>query len=341
MSNPLSHAIQRLAYGSSLSAEETAAAFGVVMRGEAQPAQIAALLMGLRVKGESAEEIAGAASALRAAMVPLVVRRPDLLVDTCGTGGGVVGTFNISTAAAFVAVGAGIRVAKHGNRSYTSRSGSADVLEAAGVDIGISPERAARVLEDVGIVFLFAPAYHPAMRHVAPTRKELGVPTVMNLLGPLVNPAGASRQVLGVADAVRAPAVSHALARLGCTHALVVHAEVGMDEISPHGRTRVWEVEGGRVTEWLLDPAEFGLAQEDLGALAGGSPEENARRMGALLGGARDPVARAAVVLNAAAAIYVSSGGGTFREAVGKAQAALDQGKAAEAFARLREMAPR
>src|SRR3954453_7290786 len=202
---PLRFAIQQIAHGRSLSREATAAAFGILMQGEAGPVPAAALLMGLRTKGETADEIAGAAQALRSAMVRLPVPDSDNMVDTCGTGGGQVSTLNISTAAAFVVAGAGVPVAKHGNRSYTSRSGSADVLEALGIDISLPPDRAKEVLRSSGVVFMFAPIYHPAMRHLAPVRKELGVPTIMNLLGPLANPAGVTRQVVGVADPARAP----------------------------------------------------------------------------------------------------------------------------------------
>ncbi|HEU5039809.1 MAG TPA: anthranilate phosphoribosyltransferase, partial [Gemmatimonadales bacterium] len=208
-------ALELLAAGTSLDAGAAAAAFDVIMRGEASPVQIAALLMALRSKGETADELAGAATALRRAMVRLDLTGDEGTVDTCGTGGGRVGTLNLSTAAAFVVAGAGVRVAKHGNRSYTSRSGSADVLEALGIEIGLEPARAAEVLDATGLVFLFAPNYHPAMRHVGPIRRELAVPTIMNLLGPLVNPAGVRRQVIGVAEAARAPLVAGALARLG------------------------------------------------------------------------------------------------------------------------------
>ncbi|HEX5385979.1 MAG TPA: anthranilate phosphoribosyltransferase [Gemmatimonadales bacterium] len=345
----LAHALRQLAAGASLTAVETAAAFGVVMRGEATPVQVAALLMGLRAKGECAEEIAGAASALRTAMVPFATDRADELVDTCGTGGGSIGTINVSTAAAFVVAGTGVPVAKHGNRSYTSRSGSADVLEALGVEIMLPPPRAVEVLREVGLVFLFAPSYHPAMRHVAPTRGELGVPTIMNLVGPLANPGGVRRQVVGVSDRARAPLVAEALRSLGAAHALVVHGLVGMDEISPCGVTLVWEVRDGRVAEWTIEPAAFGLACDDLTPLAGGVPAENAIRIERLLGGGGgsamhraggiDP-ARAAVQLNAAAALYVAGRGLSFLEAVRCAGAALDDGRGAAALERLREAAP-
>ncbi len=336
-STPLVAALRCLADGRPLGADDTAAAFAVVMNGDATPAQTAALLMGLRARGESAEQLAGAAVALRRAMLPLPTPITDRLVDTCGTGGGAVGTLNVSTAAAFVVAGAGVPVAKHGNRSFTSRCGSADVLEALGVDITLPPERAAAVLEAVGIVFLFAPTYHPAMRHVGPTRKELGVATIMNLLGPLVNPAGVRRQVIGVADRARAPLMAGALRELGATHALVVHADIGMDEISPRGATTVWEMRDGRIGESVLNPADIGLAVDDLSDLAGGEPAENATRIERLLAGDGGPAARAAVLLNAGAALYVAGLGLSYAEAVRTAESALDDGRAARALERLRQ----
>jgi anthranilate phosphoribosyltransferase len=337
---PLRSAIQQLSQGLPLTAEAAAGAFDVVMRGDATPVQIAALLMGLRAKGETADEVAGAANALRCAMVRLDGPGGDGLVDTCGTGGGRVGTLNISTAAAFVVAGAGVPVAKHGNRSYTSRSGSADVLEALGVNIAIPPARAAAVLREAGLVFLFAPTYHPAMRHVAPVRKELGVATIMNLLGPLANPAGVRRQVIGVATDDRGPLVAGALARLGAVHALVVHAAVGMDEVSPSGETRVWEVRDGAVTRWEMSPHALGLACADLDDLAGGEPEENARRVERLFEGQGSQVERCAVLLNAAAALYVSGRGWTMAEAAERARESLESGAAAQVLAALREAAP-
>jgi len=337
---PLRQAVQDLARGVSLSSDTAAAAFAVLMRGEASPVQTSALLMGLRTKGETAEEMAGAATALRRAMVRVSVEHPDRLVDTCGTGGGRVGTINLSTAAAFVVAGAGVPVAKHGNRSFTSRSGSADVLEALGVNIQLSSEHAAAVLCEAGLVFLFAPNFHPAMRHVAPVRKELGVPTIMNLLGPLANPAGATRQVIGVADEQRAPLVAAALARLQAAHALVLHGEVGMDEVSPRGLTRVWEVREGAVTEWRIDPCDYGLDCDDLDGLAGGDPADNAERIERLLAGDGPPAIRCAVLLNAGAGLYVSGRGWTFEESLERAKAALETGAGGEALERLRRAAP-
>lgn len=284
------------------------------------------------------------------------------LVDTCGTGGGSIPTFNISTTAAFVVAGAGVLVAKHGNRSFTSRSGSADVLEALGVNIAQSPTEAAETLASVGLAFLFAPTYHPAMRHAAPVRKELKTATIFNLLGPLANPAGVTRQIIGVSDPERGPLVAEALRRLGAEHALVVHAEVGMDEISPAGTTHIWEVRstepGHRspvtshsVTEWILQPETFDLRQDDLGSLKGGEPSENAERLERLLrppsGGGplrpasagNDPAGRAAVLLNAAAAIYVSGPEMEFGDAVRRARGSLEEGRGLHVLEALRNSA--
>jgi anthranilate phosphoribosyltransferase len=339
--SPLRFAIQQLAQGRSLDQEATTAAFTALLQGAASPVQATALLMGLRAKGETAEELAGAALALRCAMVRLDMGESHRLVDTCGTGGGRVGTLNISTAAAFIVAGAGVPVAKHGNRSYTSRSGSADVLEALGIDIGVPPEQVASVLRSAGIVFLFAPTYHPAMRHLGPVRKELAVATIMNLLGPLLNPAGVSRQVIGVSQEAHAPLVAEALGRLGVRHALVLHAAVGMDEISPSGRTLVWEIREGRASRWELEPARHGLACDDLDELAGGEPTDNAAEIERLLTGQGKAAVRCAALLNAAAALYVSGNGWSFDEAVERGQQSLKQGAAAAALQRLRAAAPR
>jgi anthranilate phosphoribosyltransferase len=306
------------------------AAFDVVMRGEATSAQTGALLLGLRARGESADEVAGAALALRSAMVVVPVARPSELVDTCGTGGGTLTTFNISTAAAFVAAAAGARVAKHGNRSFTSRCGSADVLEALGVPLEVTVTALARVLEDAGIVFMYAPVMHPAMRHVAPVRRELGVPTIMNLIGPLANPAGAQRQVIGVGDPARLDRIAGAASALGMVHALVVHGAPGLDEVSPLGVTTVIEVRPGAISRWEIDPAAHGLSGGSAADLVAGDPVENARIIQTVLGGARGGssrgAARAAVALNAAAAIYVAGIVPTYAAAVSRAIGALDDG---------------
>lgn len=331
-------ALQRLAGGGSLTTAETSAAFDEMMAGIATPAMVGALLLALRTRGETADEVAGAVQALRRVMRRVPHPAPDTLVDTCGTGGGSVTTLNLSTAAAFVAAGAGIPVAKHGNRSFTSRSGSADVLEALGVGIELAPEEAGAQLARHGLTFLFAPRYHPAMRHVAPVRRELGVPTMMNLLGPLANPAGARRQVIGVADAARQPLLASALRQLGAVHALVVHADAGMDEIAPTGRTLVHEVRDDGVREWVLEPDAYGMATASLEGLDGGEPADNAARITALFEApqAAPAALRAAVVLNAAAAVYAGGGAADFAQAVEAAAAALDEGRAAARLEALR-----
>ncbi|HSJ63216.1 MAG TPA: anthranilate phosphoribosyltransferase [Gemmatimonadaceae bacterium] len=329
-------AIRRLAAHESLSADETAAAFDEVMRGEATPAQTAAMLMALRVKGETSEEIAGGARALRHAMIALPAEDREALVDTCGTGGGRIPTFNISTASALLAAGAGVRVAKHGNRSFTTSCGSADVLEALGVRIEMAVEDMARALEQAGIVFMFAPLMHPAMRHVGPVRRELGIPTIMNVLGPLANPAGAGRQVVGVAEPGRLPLLAGALAALGSRHALVVHGEPGMDEISPMATTTVREVRDGAVHEWTIAPEDFGFPRATAEELAGGSPAENAAIIEAVLRGERTDGARSAVLLNTAAALYVAGRCVDFTDGVRHATDALGGGAGIAALDRLR-----
>lgn len=337
---PLRAALRKLAFGERLTRTDTEAAFRVLVGGGGTAAQAGALLMGLRARGETPSELAGAADALRAEMRRVRAARPDALVDTCGTGGGTFTTINLSTAAAFVAAGAGVPVAKHGNRSFTSRSGSADVLEALGVNIALEPDDASAVLDQLGIAFLFAPVFHPAMRYLAPARRELGTPTLMNLLGPLANPAGATRQVVGVADRDRAPLIAGALAELQSTHALVVWSEAGLDEVSPVGSTHVWEVRQGSVSEWTLDPATWGLACATLDGLAGGTPAHNATRLQAILDGQGSQVERHAVLLNAAAAVLVSGAAGDFGGAVAQAAAALDSGRARAILDRLRVRTP-
>ena len=337
--NALQEAVRRLARRESLSAEQSAAAFRVVMAGDGTPVLIAALLAALRVKGETPAEIAGAAQALRDAMTVLVAPDADALVDTCGTGGGAIATFNISTAAALVAAGAGVRIAKHGNRSFTTRSGSADVLEALGVAIDIPVERMVPVLAAAGIVFMFAPTMHPAMRHVGPVRRELGMETVMNMVGPLANPARAGRQVVGVSDPARAELIAGALASLGSVHALVVHGEPGMDEISPMGQSSVIEIRGGALSRWTIDPDEHGFALASASELAGGEPAQNAALITAVLEGSASAGATAAVLLNAAAAIYVSGRVPTLAAGVSFARESVTSGAAMASLERLRRAA--
>jgi anthranilate phosphoribosyltransferase len=340
VTSPLQAAIVKLAHHSPITAEDAAEAFGVIMRGEATELQVAALLTGLRVRGENAEIVAGVVRALRNVMVRMPAENPDELVDTCGTGGGAVTTFNISTAAALLAAGAGVRIAKHGNRSFTSRCGSADVLEALGVKLDVPVATMAAALESAGIVFMYAPLMHPAMRHVGPVRRELAIPTVMNVVGPLANPAGARRQVVGVADPQRVPILAGALLELDSLHSLVVHGEPGLDEISPLGPTNVVEVRDGQTTEWTIDPEEFGykgFAPEDL---AGGDSADNARIITEALTSNHSKAgtagARAAVVMNAAGAIYVSGKTRSYSDAVGLAQEALESGAGLAALERLR-----
>src|SRR5437773_3641112 len=293
--NALQGAIHKLAYREPLTAEDAEAAFDVVMQGQATAVQVAALLSALRATGESPEVVAGVVRALRSAMVALSVDDPDGLVDTCGTGGGAVATFNISTGAAIVAAGAGVRVAKHGNRSFTSRCGSADVLEALGVPIEVTVPVMERALRDAGIVFMFAPLMHPAMRHVGPVRRELAIPTVMNIVGPLANPAFAGRQVVGVADERRMPLIAGTLRELGTMHALVVHGAPGLDEVSPLGATRVIEIRSGVMREWTIEPDRYGFGEAKAEHLAGGSPKENAEIVLSVLGGGGSSGATAAV----------------------------------------------
>ena len=326
--NALQGAIHKLAFREPLTAGEAEAAFDVIMQGQATAVQVAALLASLRAIGESPDVVAGVVRALRSAMVSIAAEDPDGLVDTCGTGGGAVSTFNISTAAAIVAAGAGVRIAKHGNRSFTSRCGSADVLEALGVPIEVSIPVMEAALRDTGIVFMYAPLMHPAMRHVGPVRRELAIPTVMNIVGPLANPARAGRQVVGVADLERAPVLAGALSTLGTVHALVVYGEPGLDEVSPLGPTHVIEVRNGSTKRWTIHPEEHGfkkIAREDL---AGREPGENARVIEKILDGGGPKGARAAIVLNAAAAIYVSGRVKSYEEGVGAASKAIDSGKA-------------
>jgi anthranilate phosphoribosyltransferase len=280
-------------------------------------------------------ELAGWVRALRKAMIPVRASDTGALVDTAGTGGGALTTFNISTAAALVAAGAGARVAKHGNRSFTSRSGSADVLEALGVRIDLTPERMAEVLEEAGIVFMFAPLLHPAMRHVAPVRRALGITTAMNLLGPLTNPAGATRQVIGVSDARLMPLVSGAAHALGHRSALVVHGAPGLDEVSPMGPTRVAELRDGVLREYEIAPENLGLEPGGPAGLGGGEPAENARTIVAVLSGAPGP-ARTAVVLNAAAALVAAGLASGWDDGVRAAEASIDTGAARQALDRLR-----
>ena len=327
-------ALWRLAAGEALSREETEELFGLLMDGQVSDPIKAALLVALRMKGETVAEIAGAASAMRRRSVH-IPHNLEGIVDTCGTGGDGRGTFNISTAAALVAAAAGVCVAKHGNRSVSSRSGSADVLAALGVKIEIPPETSARALETVGITFLFAPILHPAMREVMPVRRELGMRTIFNVLGPLTNPAGARRQVMGVyADSLVEP-IGHVLRDLGAEHALVVHGADGLDEITTTGPTHIAEVREGAVQAYTLEPERFGLARARVEDLAGGGPEENAALMHRVLAGEPGPLADV-TALNAGAAIYVSGRAASLEEGVDQARSVLASGAGATKLGELK-----
>lgn len=328
----VSRAIDAVCAGDHLTADHAGAVLTEIMEGRADPVQTGAFLIALRAKGETVPELVGLARTMRGLAAP-VSTASESLVDTAGTGGGPT-TFNVSTAAALIAAGAGCAVAKHGNRSATSKCGSADVLEALGVNIELEPEQVGRCIDEVGFGFMFAPRHHGATAHVIPARKALGVRTIFNFLGPLTNPAGADRQLVGVADRHYQETIAEALVGLGCLRALVVTAEDGLDEISISERTRVIEVADGRTAEWFVEPGQFGLAPATLADVAGGTPEENAAAVRAVLGGEPGP-RRDLALVNAAAAIYVGGLAADLEEGVAKAAAAVDSGAAAEILERL------
>ena len=327
-------AIGRAVAREDLSRELARASMEQILAGEATAAQIAALAIALRMKGETAEEIAGMAQAMRDRVPPLRTRRSPLL-DTCGTGGGDSGSkFNISTTVAIVTASCGVAVAKHGNRAVTSRTGSADVLEALGVRLDLTAESAGRSLDNLGITFLFAPNYHSAMRNAAGARREMGVRTVFNLLGPLTNPAGASRQLLGVYSDHYVAILAEVLRQLGSERAMIVHGSDGMDELSVFAKNHVAELHEGKVREYTIDPAELGLAHTDRSAVNGGSPQENAARIRGVLAGQPGP-ARDIVVLNAAAALVVAGVAADVKAGVARVRTALDSGEAARKLEQL------
>ena len=326
--------LQKLMDRMDLTPPEVESAFEAIFAGEATPAQMAAFLVGLRMKGETPAEIAAAAGVMRRLATPVRTPPGRVVLDTCGTGGDGAGTFNISTAAALVVAGAGVTVAKHGNRSVSSQSGSADLLAACGVQVDAPVETVERCLAEVRIGFLYAPALHSAMRHVAPVRREVGVRSVFNLLGPLANPARAPRQLLGVYSASLVPVVAETLARLGSDRALVVHGLEGLDEISPCGTTRAAWVENGTVQELEIHPDQLGMPLVRVEDLRGGEPPQNAERLRALLNGAEGPL-RQAVVLNSAGALWVSGAASDLQEGARLAKEILDSGRA---LAKLREL---
>lgn len=331
----IGHALGRLAAGEDLTLEDTTAAVDGIMRGRWAENQIALFLTSLSAKGETVDEVAGAAAAMRRHMTPISTSRRDI-IDTCGTGGNSSCTFNISTAAALVTAAAGVPVAKHGNRRVTSRSGSADVLAQLGLNIAAGLEQVAACLNELGICFCFAPLFHAAMKHVAPVRQKLGVPTVFNLLGPLTNPAGASFQLVGVGRSELRPLLAAALARLGTRRAMVVHGDDGLGEITLAGPTRVTEVHGDALRDFTWTPGDFGLKSSLLDGIRIDGPEASAAMIRSVLGGRPGP-AREIVVLNAAAALVVAGRSEQPVEAAHLAAEAIDSGAARDLLARLVE----
>lgn len=329
----IANAIKEIVAGHDLSPSDVEAAMDAIFEGEASAAQIAAFVVALRMKGESAGEIAAAARALRKHCLPVRPKVDGPLLDTCGTGGDGLATFNISTAAAIVAAACGVAVAKHGNRAVSSKAGSADVLEALGVRIDLSPERVLRCIEEVGIGFMFAPSHHSAMRHAAPVRRELGIRTLFNLLGPLANPASATHQLVGVYDPTRVEQLAQALGALGLTAAWVVHGAGGLDEVSPSGPTTVAQLSDGQVTRFEVSPRDFGLSEVPLEELRGGDAARNAQIIRTVLDGDPGP-ARIAVILNTAAALRVTGFAGDLTAAAERAAEAIDSGAAQRALER-------
>ena len=330
---PLREFIRLAAERTDLSRAQAAAAIDAMLDGTAPHVQMAALLVALRMKGETPDEVAGAAEAMRRRAQRVEVSL-DRLIDTCGTGGDGRHTFNISTTAAFVAAGAGARVAKHGNRAASSKCGSADVLQALGVEVELSPTAVAACIDECGIGFLFAQRHHAAMRHVAPVRKELGLRTLFNLLGPLANPAGARRQIVGVPAAQFVLLLARTLAELGCDRAFVVHGHGGVDEISTSGPTMIAEVRNGEVREFAFSPEDAGLPHAPIEALRGGEAPENAEMLRGVLRGEPGP-RRIAVVLNAGAAIAAAGLCETIAEGARLAEKAIDSGAALDRLDRL------
>ncbi len=325
----IKEAIALLVSGHSLSMEEAAQVMEEIVDGEVTPAQFGAFVTALRLKGETVDEIVGLAKTMRSKVVPVAIDEP--VVDTCGTGGDGLHTFNISTVAAFVAVGAGIKVAKHGNRAMSSQCGSADVLEALGVRINLNPEQVQKCLKEVGIGFMFAPLFHPAMKYVAAPRREIGIRTVFNTIGPLTNPARAEYQVVGVPDKELAEKIAFALYHLGAKHALVVHGLNGIDEISVTGRSMIWEVKAGDELHiafpYCVSPEHFGFKRAPVKTVKGGTPVENAEIMQRVLTGKKGP-RRDIVLMNAAAALLAGDRVQSLEEGVEIAREAIDSGRA-------------
>ena len=323
----IKEAIDTLVSGNSLTMEQAAGVMNEIMNGEATPAQFGSFVTALRLKGETVHEIAGMARAMRERAIPVATSGP--MVDTCGTGGDASETFNISTTAAFVVAGAELKVAKHGNRGMSSGCGSADVLDALGVKIDLGAKEVERCLEEVGIGFMFAPVFHPAMMYASPPRREIGIRTVFNILGPLTNPAGAEAQLLGVADGELTMKMAEVLSLLGCHHALVVHGEDGLDEITLGGQTTVCELKEDEITRYLIDPEEFGFRRVNMASLRGGPPQESAAIIRRVLSGETGPH-RDIVLLNAAAALVAGDRAENLEQGIKITAQAIDSGNASE-----------
>ena len=317
--------IDKLVQKENLTFDESKSAMTLIMEGEATPSQFGSLITALRMKGETVDEVSGMASVMRS--MSLHVQAEDDLIDTCGTGGDGFGTFNISTAAAFVAAGAGQKIAKHGNRAMSSKSGSADVLEALGVNIQLSPEQISNCIEETGFGFMFAQSFHPSMKYAAGPRREMGIRTVFNLLGPLTNPAGAARQVIGVADSSVGELMAKALGRLGSDRALVVHGDDGLDEITLSTSSTVWELEGGHVKKYQIKPQDFGLSVSSLDQIKADNAVESAALIRTVLAG-ESSVARDIVLLNVGASLFVAGMSNKFDECISIGADAIDSGKA-------------
>jgi len=321
----IKEAINSLVSGQSLSIDEAVTVMEEIMTGAATPAQFGSFVTALRIKGETVDEIAGLAQVMRNKANRVEV--PEPTVDTCGTGGDAFGTFNISTTSAFVVAGAGLKVAKHGNRAMSSRCGSADVLEALGAKIDHGPEGVQNCIEQAGIGFMFAPVFHPAMKYAVAPRREIGIRTVFNILGPLTNPAGAQAQVIGVSDATIAPRMAQALQRLGCYHVLVMHGEDGLDEISIGGKTKIWELKEGNLSEYAVTPEELGIDSTGLENIMGGTANDNAVILREILKGKQGP-GRDVVLINAAAALVAGDLAENLTEGIKLARGVIDNGRA-------------
>jgi len=328
----IKEAIATLVSGNSLTTAEAASVMEEIMEGEVAPAQFGAFVTALRLKGETVDEIVGLARTMRTKAVTVTVT--GQVVDTCGTGGDGLHTFNISTTAAFIAAGAGLRVAKHGNRAMSSQCGSADVLDALGVKIDLNAEQVQRCLQEVGIGFMFAPIFHPAMKYATAPRREIGIRTVFNILGPLTNPAGATAQLLGVADETLVKKLALALQGLGCDHALVAHGEDGLDEITVTGKTKVCELKDGSIKSYSIRPEDFGLSRSSLDSLKGGTLDENAAMLRSVLAGAHGSQ-RDAVLMNAAAVLLAGDRVITLRQGIDLAQEVVDNSQALEKLEQL------